>query len=35
MLDREWPARKQAFEAWLEPSNFDAEGRQQRSLGSF
>jgi RimJ/RimL family protein N-acetyltransferase len=35
MLDREWPARKQAFEAWLEPSNFDAEGRQRRSLGSF
>jgi RimJ/RimL family protein N-acetyltransferase len=35
MLDREWPARKQAFEAWLEPANFDAEGRQRRRLGSF
>jgi RimJ/RimL family protein N-acetyltransferase len=34
MLDREWPARKRAFEAWLEPANFDAEGRQRRSLGS-
>ena len=32
MLDREWPARKQAFEAWLEPANFDAEGRQLNRL---
>ncbi len=28
MLDSEWPARKQAFEAWLSPDNFDSEGRQ-------
>jgi RimJ/RimL family protein N-acetyltransferase len=28
MLDREWPARKAAFERWLDPANFDAEGRQ-------
>ncbi len=35
MLDREWPARKRAFEAWLAPENFDAEGRQRRSLESF
>jgi RimJ/RimL family protein N-acetyltransferase len=35
MLDKEWPARKQAFEAWLDPANFDAEGRQLRSLESF
>jgi RimJ/RimL family protein N-acetyltransferase len=34
MLDKEWPARKQAFEAWLDPANFDAEGRQLRSLES-
>ncbi len=33
MLDHEWPARKRAFEAWLEPENFDAAGRQRRSLG--
>ena len=33
MLDREWPARKRAFEAWLAPENFDDEGRQRRSLG--
>jgi RimJ/RimL family protein N-acetyltransferase len=32
MLDREWPARKAAFEAWLHPSNFDADGRQRKSL---
>jgi len=32
MLDREWPARKRAFEAWLAPSNFDSEGHQLRSL---
>jgi RimJ/RimL family protein N-acetyltransferase len=32
MIDREWPALKAAYEAWLDPSNFDAEGRQRRSL---
>ncbi len=32
MLDHEWPARKAAFEAWLDPSNFDAEGRQRTQL---
>ena len=32
MLDREWPARKAAFEAWLKPENFDPDGRQRRSL---
>ncbi len=35
MLDSEWPARKQAFEAWLAPENFDQDGRQKRSLSSF
>jgi hypothetical protein len=35
MLDREWLARKQAFEAWLDPQNFDDEGRQRRSLEQF
>jgi len=34
MLDHEWPARKQAFEAWLDPANFDAEGRQISALNS-
>jgi len=32
MLDSEWPARKRAFEIWLEPANFDSEGRQIKSL---
>jgi RimJ/RimL family protein N-acetyltransferase len=32
MLDSEWPARKAAFERWLAPENFDAEGRQRTSL---
>ncbi len=32
MLDSEWPARKVAFERWLDPENFDAEGRQRKSL---
>lgn len=35
ILDSEWPARKDAFEAWLDPANFDAEGRQKRSLSDF
>lgn len=32
ILDSEWPARKAAFERWLAPANFDAEGRQRTSL---
>ena len=32
MLDSEWPARKAAFEAFLDPGNFDAAGRQKTSL---
>src|SRR2546429_6769015 len=32
MLDTEWPARKAAFERWLAPENFDAQGRQTHSL---
>ena len=32
MLDREWPARKAAFERWLAPENFDAQGKQKLSL---
>ncbi len=34
MLDREWPARKAAFERWLDPANFDADGRQRSSLSA-
>ena len=32
MLDSEWPKRKTAFERWLDPTNFDANGRQRTSL---
>jgi RimJ/RimL family protein N-acetyltransferase len=32
ITDREWPARRAAFETWLSPENFDSEGRQRRSL---
>ncbi|MCR3806519.1 GNAT family N-acetyltransferase, partial [Pseudomonas aeruginosa] len=32
LLDSEWPARQAAFERWLDPSNFDAEGRQRQTL---
>lgn len=34
MLDSEWPKRKAAFERWLDPSNFDAGGRQKVSLSA-
>ena len=32
MIDREWPALDRAFTRWLDPSNFDANGRQRTSL---
>jgi RimJ/RimL family protein N-acetyltransferase len=32
MLDHEWPARKRAFGAWLDPANFYSEGNQRQSL---
>lgn len=32
MLDTEWEERKRAFEQWLDPANFDAEGRQKSAL---
>jgi RimJ/RimL family protein N-acetyltransferase len=32
MLDSEWPARKAALERWLDPANFDAQGKQKVSL---
>jgi RimJ/RimL family protein N-acetyltransferase len=32
MLDTEWPSRRLAFERWLSPDNFDAEGRQKVRL---
>jgi RimJ/RimL family protein N-acetyltransferase len=35
MLDSEWPARRDALESWLDPENFDADGRQRVPLSSF
>jgi RimJ/RimL family protein N-acetyltransferase len=34
LLDGEWPAARAAYEAWLASENFDADGRQRRSLAS-
>jgi len=34
MLDLEWPARRRAFERWLSPENFGADGRQALSLAA-
>lgn len=31
-IDRDWPALETAFETWLDEANFDADGRQRRSL---
>ena len=33
-IDSEWPALKEAFTAWLAPSNFDAGGQQIERLGA-
>lgn len=32
VIDGEWPGVRAGFEAWLSPGNFDASGRQRRSL---
>jgi RimJ/RimL family protein N-acetyltransferase len=34
IIDSEWPALDAAFRAWLDPSNFDAAGRQRTSLAA-
>ena len=35
IIDSEWPALRTAFERWLAPENFDAEGRQRMALDKF
>ena len=35
MLDGEWPRLKAAYERWLDPDNFDEQGRQRSGLASF
>lgn len=32
MLEADWPARRRAFERWLDADNFDADGRQRAPL---
>ena len=32
IIDAEWPRLREAYERWLEPSNFDASGRQKRTF---
>jgi RimJ/RimL family protein N-acetyltransferase len=34
IIDSEWLERRKAFEAWLDPTNFDADGRQRTSLSA-
>lgn len=35
ILDGEWPTRDRAFRAWLDPANFDDQGRQRQGLRKF
>ncbi|WP_457301561.1 GNAT family N-acetyltransferase, partial [Phyllobacterium sp. P5_D12] len=35
VIDSEWPALKAAYEAWLSPDNFDANGKQIKRLEEF
>eukprot|EP00934_Nitzschia_sp_Nitz4_P007567 Nitzschia sp. Nitz4//scaffold300_size22576//21614//22381//NITZ4_008546-RA/size22576-processed-gene-0.25-mRNA-1//-1//CDS//3329546991//7557//frame0 len=35
IIDSEWPKCKEAWEAWLDPTNFDQDGKQKRTLESF
>lgn len=32
IIDKDWPALRQAYDAWLDPANFDAAGQQRRRL---
>ena len=34
IIDAEWPALKRAYEAWLDPQNFDARGEQRTRLSA-
>ncbi|RPI15988.1 MAG: N-acetyltransferase [Lysobacterales bacterium] len=35
VIDAEWPALAAALGRWLDPANFDKQGRQRRSLATF
>ncbi|TKB30445.1 MAG: GNAT family N-acetyltransferase, partial [Mesorhizobium sp.] len=32
IIDKEWPDLRRAYEAWLDPANFDSDGQQRRRL---
>jgi RimJ/RimL family protein N-acetyltransferase len=34
LIDKDWPALSEAFLRWLDPSNFDAQGRQRTRLSA-
>jgi RimJ/RimL family protein N-acetyltransferase len=34
ILDREWPSARSAFETWLDPANFDLDGKQRQRLSA-
>jgi RimJ/RimL family protein N-acetyltransferase len=34
MIDDEWPEIRAAYESWLDPANFDDDGRQRRRLAA-
>ncbi len=34
VIDRDWPALRLAFDRWLDPENFDEQGRQRVALSS-
>jgi RimJ/RimL family protein N-acetyltransferase len=35
VIDRDWPALRDAFEGWLDPANFAADSTQRRRLANF
>jgi RimJ/RimL family protein N-acetyltransferase len=35
MIDSDWPALREGLLAWLDPANFDGEGRQKAPLAAF
>jgi RimJ/RimL family protein N-acetyltransferase len=35
MTDKDWPTLRTAYEAWLDPSNFDPDGSQKKRLKEF
>jgi RimJ/RimL family protein N-acetyltransferase len=32
IIDKDWPATERAYQAWLDPENFDANGQQKQKL---